>query len=211
MKIDLNQINICSAFASIAHDGQYRKRKLLPNVIGKDRYEGSKIPYIIHPSRVAFLVSMSNVATKNITNMICTAYLHDVLEDCTDNGKNGLIRNHYISLPEFISQNRLNDDITFMVKLLTNDKTKNKEVTYDTLKGGADYDHRYVLASIIKFCDRIDNLQTLDIFKEEKRKKYLKDTEKMIDKLFIPVSNVDKEIANLLVKTYIENKSKYGA
>ena len=206
-KFDLKQINICSGFASIAHDGQYRKRKLLPDNIGKDRYEGIKIPYIIHPSRVAFLVSMSAVAT---TEMVATAFLHDILEDCTDNGRNGLIRNHNISLEEFISQNRLSNDISFMVKLLTNDKSKDKDYTYDMLANGIDYDIRYLYASVIKFCDRIDNLQTLDVFKESKRIQYMSDTEDMINKLFIPVSNVDKEIANLLVGTFIENKNKYG-
>ena len=74
-----------------------------------------------------------------------------------------------------------------------------------SLRNGIDYDDRCLQASVIKFCDRIDNLQTLDIFKEDKRKQYLDDTFKMIEYLFVPVSNVDKDIASLLMECYLEN------
>lgn len=52
-------------FATLAHNGQFRK------------YE--RIPYIVHPCRVAYRVSLLLGASPEL---IAAAYLHDVCEDC---------------------------------------------------------------------------------------------------------------------------------
>ena len=52
------------AFATKAHEGQYRK--------------GTKRPYIVHPLEVAKIVS---TMTKD-EDVICAAVLHDTIEDC---------------------------------------------------------------------------------------------------------------------------------
>jgi (p)ppGpp synthase/HD superfamily hydrolase len=71
-------IQKCSEYAAIAHQGQYRKDK--------------KTPYIVHPARVASLVSMS---CTNRDTVICSAWLHDVLEDCVD--RNSPYENYIIN------------------------------------------------------------------------------------------------------------------
>ena len=54
-------------FAAEKHDGQYRRI-------------GNKLPYIIHPVEVAFGVSRYT----DDEEVIASALLHDVLEDCPD-------------------------------------------------------------------------------------------------------------------------------
>lgn len=53
-------------FAAEKHDGQYRK--------------GGRVPYIVHPVQVAFGVSTYT----NNEEVIAAAFLHDVLEDCSN-------------------------------------------------------------------------------------------------------------------------------
>lgn len=53
-------------FATLKHSGQFRK------------YTGEE--YIVHPKEVAAI--LTKYATHFSTDMICAAYLHDVIEDC---------------------------------------------------------------------------------------------------------------------------------
>jgi (p)ppGpp synthase/HD superfamily hydrolase len=54
-------------FAKEKHFGQFRK--------------GSNLPYIVHPIDVAKKVRRYKTS-KNIEELVCAAYLHDVVEDC---------------------------------------------------------------------------------------------------------------------------------
>jgi len=62
----MNNIKKALYFACEKHDGQYRK--------------GGRIPYIAHPVLVVFGVQKYT----SDEDVIATALLHDVLEDCPD-------------------------------------------------------------------------------------------------------------------------------
>ena len=59
-------IQLCSDYAAIAHNGQFRKDK--------------KTPYITHPARVANL--FENQYSYRY-QYVAAAWLHDVMEDCS--------------------------------------------------------------------------------------------------------------------------------
>ncbi len=80
-------------FSAISHDGQYRKG-------------GQKVPYIVHPFEVAMLCMKY---TDN-EDVIVSALLHDVLEDCPEVNSDQVVN---------IFGNTIGD----MVKNLTIDKT----------------------------------------------------------------------------------------
>jgi (p)ppGpp synthase/HD superfamily hydrolase len=199
--MDYRLILKCSEYAAIAHMGQYRK--------------DGKTPYIVHPARVSSLVSMSN-ANQDVS--ICSAWLHDVLEDCTD--KNNLLKNYVInhkdtfenfleSLKEKHSKSKV-ERIQKVVTLLTMDqnetisKKDRKNEYYNNLKNmGSEQ------VIVIKFCDRIDNLITASSFKQEDFKWYLSDTKDILTRFGNIVLNVDLGIYQLLSLIYNSSKDKY--
>jgi len=153
-------IKTAADHASRAHKGQLRK----------DR----KTPFITHPARVANLVGMfegSHVA-------IVSAWLHDVYEDCpplwilkTDQ----LIENLPLSPGERI-------EIAGIVEAMTKKNTirgKSARLT-DSLDRILDAPPE---ATLVKLCDRIDNL--LDSADRNGRftKRYLASTDQLIEKL----------------------------
>lgn len=163
-------IQICSDYATRAHKGQYRKDKVTP--------------YISHPARVANYVSLF---IPNNSIVISAAYLHDVLEDCQIEviSKRYNIQNELISFDKFLLSNdeiekKDGEKIFRIVKELTCDKSlpknERKIKYYNKLR-----DEGLIESCIIKFCDRIDNLQTIDCFTKKGREWYLKDTQKMIN------------------------------
>lgn len=131
-------------FARLAHDGQ-------------ERDEG--VPYITHPIRVANL--LLHELSQMDADMICTALLHDVIEDCR------------ISTREL--KNNFNDAIASMVKTLSKDPRieNHQKVYYDGIVQSNDK------TKLIKLCDRLDNLRSLRFSQNKSRiKKYVTETEK---------------------------------
>ncbi|HIC09776.1 MAG TPA: bifunctional (p)ppGpp synthetase/guanosine-3',5'-bis(diphosphate) 3'-pyrophosphohydrolase [Campylobacterales bacterium] len=138
-------------FAIEAHKGQKRK---------------SGEPYVIHPILVASIVA--NISGNE--SMVVSALLHDVVEDT----QFGL---------EDIRQ-RFGDDVAFLVDGLTKiDTIREKELLPSNVDGGggkltssALSFRKMVTASIqdirvliIKLCDRVHNLLTLDALPEKKQ------------------------------------------
>jgi (p)ppGpp synthase/HD superfamily hydrolase len=151
--------------ASRAHRGQLRK----------DR----KTPYITHPARVAGLVGTFNGSHV----AIIAAWLHDVYEDCspewilkTDELITGL------PLPADDRQ-----DIAAIVEALTKKNTITGKAARlsDSLDRIIDAPPE---ATLVKLCDRIDNL--LDSADRNGRftKRYLASTDEVIDKLSVRAS-----------------------
>jgi len=185
-------IQICSDYATIAHNGQYRKDK--------------RTPYISHSSRVSNYVSMFML---NDSVSISAAYLHDVLEDCRIDTIGYKITNCSIPFDKFLLDNKDirkedGEKIFRIVKELTCDnslpKNERKLKYYTKLK----YEG-LIESCIIKFCDRIDNLQTVDSFTKKGKEWYLKDTQIMLDILkgkcnYIDYNNAWKDLKQELDK-----------
>lgn len=131
-------------FAKLAHNGQLRD-------------EG--VPYITHPIRVANILMDEMAVMKG--DVICTALLHDVIEDCD------------ITLREL--KNNFNDRIAQMVKTLSKDPSleNHKKVYYETIVKADDE------VKLIKVCDRLDNLRSLRFSHNKTRiRRYIRETEK---------------------------------
>lgn len=151
--------------ASHAHRGQFRKNR--------------RTPYIMHPARVAGLVGTFNGSHV----AFIAAWLHDVYEDCslewimkTDELINGL------PLPE--DERR---DIAAIVQALTKKNTisgKAARLT-DSLKRILDAPPE---ATLVKLCDRIDNLLDSADQNGGFAKRYLASTDEVIDTLSVRAS-----------------------
>ena len=142
-------------FAREAHKGQFRKYK--------------NEPYIEHPIRVAYIVS----TVAHTTEMICAAYLHDVVEDTP------------VSIEEI--QDRFGDKVASYVQELTDvyikndyphlNRKKRKEKEVERLSAISKE------AKTIKLADVIDN--TRDIVENDKgfARKYVPEMEALVQAL----------------------------
>ncbi len=158
-------IKMAADHASRAHRGQFRK----------DR----KTPYITHPARVAGLVAMfhgSHVA-------VIAAWLHDVYEDCTPEW---LMRTD-----AFVAGLPLSGDDRADISAIVDAMTKK-----NTIKGKAarltDSLDRILdappEATLVKLCDRIDNLLDSGDRNGGFTKRYLASTDELIGKLSVRAS-----------------------
>ncbi len=186
MYYENNVIRLCSDYAAVSHIGQFRKDKITP--------------YITHPARVSCMVSESKNAS---FREVCAAWLHDVLEDCSEiinSEYSYIIKNHKDDNKDiriFLLNNKEIDPpdgkiILELVEALTtsqNKKIPKKERRENSYKNIL----RIPDAALIKYCDRIDNLMTVNHFSDGGRKWYLKDTENMI-------SNLDKFVYSDFIK-----------
>jgi (p)ppGpp synthase/HD superfamily hydrolase len=158
-------IKMVSDHATRAHHGQFRKDK--------------KTPYIVHPSRVAGLVGVfhgSHVA-------VIAGWLHDVYEDCTPawlTQTDAFIRRLPISHEE-------RQEITGIVDALTKKNTVRGKTARlsDSLDRILDAPPE---ATLVKLCDRIDNLLDSGDRNGGFTKRYLVSTDEVIDKLSVRAS-----------------------
>ena len=133
-------------FAKLAHDGQLRK---------------GGTPYIEHPVRVMFRVAAYTMDE----DLLCTAVLHDVIEDTKH---------------DFTDINmRFGERVANLVKELTNedeDEPRAKRIAARNDK----YFQMSEDAKVIKMCDRVDNLRTLSSLDPNFAKMYLQESKEML-------------------------------
>ena len=179
-------IKAAADHASQAHNGQLRK----------DR----RTPYITHPARVAALAGMfggSHVA-------IISAWLHDVYEDCTPAW---IIRTDTL-IEKFPLPADDRQDIAAIVEALTKKNTiKEKSARLsNSLERILDAPPE---ATLVKLCDRIDNL--LDSADRNGRftKRYLASTDEVIETLSVRASLYGYDAAlDILVRIRHSNLKK---
>ena len=154
IKVDDDIANAIS-FAISAHEGQYRK---------------SGEPYIIHPILVASIVAV----VANDKTMVIAAILHDVVEDTS------------YTLEDIKSK------FGFDISLLVNGLTKFTEIREDELIPSGSNERliksaltfkNMLLTSIkdsrvliIKLCDRLHNMMTLNALPQDKQKRISEET-----------------------------------
>lgn len=138
-------------FAEMAHSSIHQKRK----------YTG--YPYISHPRNVAYLVKIIGGSL----DMICAAYLHDVLEDVAP--KNSLYSEDRI-------EKEFNSNVLTLVKLVTDiskPENGNREI-----RKTLDRQHialAHPEAKTIKLADLIDNSLTIVEYDKDFAEIYLKE------------------------------------
>lgn len=139
-------------FAKNAHDGQ-------------TRIDGT--PYITHPIKVADYVNKFK-KSKNIDDLINSAYLHDCIEDT--------------NVTYYDIYQKFGSTVASLVLELTTDedmkrelgKTKYLEIKMKNMSSWA---------LVIKLCDRLSNVNDLDKCSESFRNKYIKETIEIINYL----------------------------
>jgi (p)ppGpp synthase/HD superfamily hydrolase len=153
MNISNSMLEDIIIFAAKKHRGQSRK--------------GNKLPYIIHPTRVAMIL-LELKESKNINLLLAVCFLHDTVEDCG------------VSLKTIAK--KFGHAIASLVGELTLDKDK-----YETI-GKTEYLCQEVLqmssyALCIKLCDRLDNVRDMKSMTPEFRAKYSAETRKILENL----------------------------
>lgn len=175
-------VQLCSDYAGVAHLGQFRKDKITP--------------YITHPGRVAGMVEGMPFHRNFVA--VASAWMHDVMEDCVIGDNPFIIQNHetrYKDIRLFLLDNpQINAsdgrEILELVELLTmsQDKSIPKKVRKKTYLGEIRRGH--AAGSLLKYCDRIDNLTTVHHFSKDGFAWYIKDTEMVIEQLATNVAGV---------------------
>jgi len=114
----------------------------------------SKIPYVVHPLRVAMILKAAGFNEFINSDLMIAALLHDLIEDTN------------ITLEEI--EKEFNAKVAMIVKELSKPEQANKEEWLKNLKSVSNE------AKIIKMADRIDNLMDMnnDNFTSEKLKSY---------------------------------------
>jgi guanosine-3',5'-bis(diphosphate) 3'-pyrophosphohydrolase len=180
----LQSLKIAAETAMEAHKGQTRKY--------------NDAPYVVHPARVAQLVLVyDNSAYKGAI----IAWLHDILEDCGDKGRE-LVINSLTNMP--LSYESKTEILTSIEALTKNDTIHPRQAKWDDciiriIKDDHDF------TKLVKICDRIDNLMDMVGFTKEFIKMYLAETQQLIDALDTNnLSVAEDEALDTLIK--ITNK-----
>lgn len=151
--------------ASRAHKGQYRK----------DR----KTPYITHPARVAGLVGTFNGSHV----AIIAAWLHDVYEDCSPEW--------LLKTDELIESLVLPDDERQDIAAIVGAMTKKNTISGKAARLSDSLDRILDAppeATLVKLCDRIDNLLDSADRNGGFTKRYRASTDELIEKLSVRAS-----------------------
>ncbi len=153
-------------------------------------YRESGEPYITHPLNVA--MNLLNMEIYD-TDTLCAALLHDVVEDTN------------LTLDD-IKEN-LNDTVALLVDGVTNMRgmsSKQEETLANTRKimSGLNKDVRIIL---IKLADRLHNMRTLDVKREEKQKENARETMEIFVPLALSIGayQIRNELEDLSLK-YLE-------
>ncbi len=151
-------------FAEEAHRGQFRK---------------TGEPYITHPVEVAYSVAELELDH----HLLAAALLHDVQEDCG-------IKNETISKEFGPRVARVVDGLTKLDKIQLPSGTADQAKAWDGWT--AENLRKMFLAMaedlgvvLIKLCDRLHNMRTLDVFAVEKQKRISRETLE----IFAPLAN----------------------
>lgn len=160
---DLTRVRGAYYMAKYGHRAQVRKEK---------NADGNPLRYFEHVRRVALI--LMDEALVHDPDLICTALLHDTLEDTED-------------IDAQIIEQFFGKKVARRVRLLTKDP---KEGYIDRIRA-ADKD-----TILVKACDRLDNLRSLrgDEITAEFRKTQIKETLRLYRPLFQTHLGLDNHI-----------------
>ena len=172
-KEELNKIQKAYSLAFYAHDGQ-------------DRMDGSK--YITHPTAVANIL----LDLRMDPDSICAALMHDVLED-TDVSKKNLIDLFGKEVAEIV------DGVSKLGKINIASNTDRDANNLQKMMLAMSKDVRVIL---LKICDRLHNMRTIDHLPRAKQIKKSKETIELYGPLALRIGMQDirSELEDLAFK-----------
>ncbi|MCK9576772.1 MAG: HD domain-containing protein [Clostridia bacterium] len=193
----LEIIASCAEIATRAHTLCYKTKK---HATRKD----GVTPFIVHPARVASIVTSVSLPYQ----VVCAAWLHDVLEDTTIS--------HEELKEELIHENIAFADVIIILHLvdaLTKDDSKDRygklNSTIDKLISLGDLHDYY--ATSIKLADCIDNLSILNgIPSSFIVHHYIPETEYLLSELKKYPSIINPKLEYRLTHTLSRRKKEYG-
>jgi len=193
-KYDIEKIRIAGEYAESLHEGQFR-------VSGE--------PYISHPVAVAEIVFDLGLDTASI----CSALLHDTVEDCSDKTNLGEIESKFGKEIALIV-----DGLTKMVTMYVADK---EEAHIENIRKMLLAMSKDIRVIFVKLCDRLHNMRTLSVKPDLKRRSTALETMYVYAPLAhrLGMQKVKQELENLCIsyldpigygeiKSYIDQK--YG-
>ena len=193
-KYDIEKIKMAGEYAESLHEGQFR-------VSGE--------PYISHPVAVAEIVLDLGLDTASI----CSALLHDTVEDCSDKTDLGEIEKKFGKEIAVIV-----DGLTKMVAMNVDDK---EEAHIENIRKMLLAMSKDIRVIFVKLCDRLHNMRTLSVKADPKRRATALETMYVYAPLAhrLGMQKVKQELENLCIsyldpigygeiKTYIDEK--YG-
>ena len=140
---DIEKINKAYLYANDLHEGQFRN---------------SGDPYITHPIAVAEIIARLELDSDSI----CAALLHDTVEDCGNDIDIPTIKKEF---GDDVAQ--LVDGLTKLVRIPFSDKEEQHVEDLRKMFLAMSKDVRVIF---IKLCDRLHNMRTLGVKKDEKRR-----------------------------------------
>ncbi len=140
---DLDKIKTAFSYAASLHQGQFRL---------------SGEPYISHPVAVASIVAELGLDTDSI----CAALLHDTVEDCADKTNLDIISKMF---GQDISM--LVDGLTKIIQVQIADK---EEAHIENIRKMLLAMNKDIRVIFIKLCDRLHNMRTLGVKKEDRQR-----------------------------------------
>lgn len=161
-KSDIKKIQKAYTLAFYAHEGQLRR-------------DGSK--YITHPEAVSNIL----LDLKMDPDSICAALMHDVLEDC-DVNKNNLKKLFGDSVAEIV------DGVSKLGKLDITSKNDRDANNLQKMMLAMSKDVRVVL---VKICDRLHNMRTIEHLPRSKQIKKSKETIELYGPLALRIGMQD--------------------
>ena len=172
-KYDFDKICQAYEFARGLHEGQFR-------ISGE--------PYITHPIAVAEILAGLGLDTDSI----CAALLHDVVEDCQ------------VDLQ--VLRKTFGEDVALLVDGLTKivpiDVTEKEEAHLETVRKMLLAMSKDIRVILIKLCDRLHNMRTLSVRKEEKQRATALETMQVYAPLAhrLGVQKIKHELENLSLR-----------
>ena len=140
---DIEKIKKAFVYAESLHSGQFRL---------------SGEPYISHPVAVAVIVAELGLDTDSI----CAALLHDTVEDCADKTNLDIIAKMF---GKDISM--LVDGLTKIIQVQVADK---EEAHIENIRKMLLAMNKDIRVIFIKLCDRLHNMRTLGVKKEDRQR-----------------------------------------
>ena len=150
----------------------------------QQRRKGVDEPYVVHPLRVAEIVSAASLpAGISREHCIFAAILHDVLEDSEIYSRNDLKREFGISVADIVVE-------------LTQDKSLPKAERRKRM-----LEHCATMsmpAKIVKLADRLDNMREMKDLGEEFIQRYCQEARVMLKQMEGACPELEREIARLI-------------
>ncbi|HEX6764655.1 MAG TPA: HD domain-containing protein, partial [Polyangiaceae bacterium] len=178
---DVDLIRKAYKYSEWAHQGQTRK---------------SGEPYFVHPASVAGLITELRLDTASV----CAGLLHDVLED-TRVTSTDLTREFGSEVMTIV------DGVTKLGKINFNSREDRQAESFGKMVVAMAQDLRVLL---VKLCDRLDNMRTMDHMKPEAQERISRETREIYAPLAsrLGMQRVKSELEDLSFK-YLEPEA-YG-